>query len=70
VEAQLQEFLCSALGAGEHMASRLFALPRGGKEPLLPTGYDRRMGPSCGLNAVQKRNFSAFSGNRMPNYYP
>jgi hypothetical protein len=54
VEAQLYEFLCSALGAGEYLTSRLFALPRGEKEPFLPTGYDRRMGPSCGLNAVQK----------------
>lgn len=70
MEAQLHEFLYSALGAGEYMASRLFALPRGGKEALLPFGYDRRMGPSCCLNALQKRNISALSGNRTPNYCP
>jgi hypothetical protein len=68
VEAQLHEFLCSVLGAGEYMASRLFALTRGGKELLLPIGYDRRMGPSFGLNPLQKRNISALSGNRKPNY--
>jgi hypothetical protein len=50
------------------MASRLFALPRGGEELLLPIGYDRRMVPSFGLNAVQKRNNSALSGNRKQNY--
>jgi hypothetical protein len=68
LEAQLHEFLCSALGAGEYRASRLFALPREGKELLLPIGYDRRMVPSFGLNALQKRNISALSGNRKPNY--
>jgi len=38
VEAQLHEFLCSAPGAGEYMASRLFVLSRGRKELLLPIG--------------------------------
>lgn len=68
MEAQLHESLCSALDAGEYLASRLFALPRGGKEPLIPIGNDRRIGPNFGLNAVQKRNIFALSGNRTPNY--